>query len=357
MKLTRARCITAVFLALLVSHPVLADDPPVVARDSIRVTASRIAGVWKNGKQGPGASWLPAIEFGINGPIAGDNRYSVDFTLPGNKPWVTFECPHAAVEIKQGWWWKTECGALMTNRDPGIKDSKSVAATGTFGFTIRVRNEAAGTKATLFTGKIKVAKLTPNPKTPLEVDFYVDEDWRIPIGYLGFDEGPMGKTVGSSYRRGDSNVLLAAMDFRGQPGEVKGQLLYQGVELVQDVCQPGITDESDPAKPIWREVQCRFNGVYRTEPTGGGEAPLHALDKNPGDYEIKVQAGGKMARSIKFTVGADGIIEGVAAASRLGSERGVVPVQVLGNQGPWDKSAWKAGAFYGNPLTGFKAAP
>jgi hypothetical protein len=28
---------------------------------------------------------------------------------------------------------------------------------------------------------------------------------------------------------------------------------------------------------------------------------------------------------------------------------------VLGNQGPWDKTAWKTGAFYGNPLTGFTA--
>jgi len=357
MRLTRARCAAAVFLTLLIARPVLADDPPAVVRDSIRVTASHIDGVWKNGKQGPGASWLPAIEFGINGPIAAENRYSVDFTLPGGKPWVTFDCPNPTAEVKSGWWWKTECGALTANRDPAIKDSKSINATGTFGFVIRVRNEAAGTKATLFTGKIKVAKLTPNPKAPLEADFHVDDDWRIPIGYLGFDEGALGKAAGASYRRGDSNVLLAAMDFRGQPGEVKGQLFFQGVELVQDVCQPGSTDESDPAKPVWREVQCRFNGVYRTEPTSGGEAPLHALDKNPGDYEIKVQAGGKAARSIKFTVGADGSLDGIAAANRLGSGRCAVPVQVIGNQGPWDKSAWKAGAFYGNPLTGFKAAP
>jgi hypothetical protein len=351
--LTRARCIAAVFLALLGSRPALADDPPVVARDSIRVTASRIDGVWKNGKQGPGASWLPAIEFRINGPIADGNHYSIDFTLPGNKPWVTFECPDVTVEVKQRSWWKTECGALTTNRDPSIKESKSVATTGTFGFVIRVRNEKSGTKATLFTGKVKVGKLVPNPKEPLEVEFYVDDDWRIPIGYLGFEEGAMTKAARARYETDDSSVLLAGMEFRGKPGEVKGQLFYQGVELAQDICQPGSDEDFDPSKPVWREVQCKFNGVYKTEPTAGG----HGLDKNPGDYEIKVLAGGKMARSIKFAVGADGSIDGVAASSRLGSERGVVPVQVVGNQGPWDKTAWKAGAFYGNPLTGFKAAP
>src|SRR5262245_50072060 len=125
MNMTLAGSASLTLLVLAATRPALADDAPVVARDSIRVTASRIAGVWKNGKQGPGASWLPAIEFRINGPIADGNHYSVDFTLSGNKPWVTFECPDATAEVKQGSWWKTECGALMTNRDPSIKDSKS----------------------------------------------------------------------------------------------------------------------------------------------------------------------------------------------------------------------------------------
>jgi hypothetical protein len=30
-------------------------------------------------------------------------------------------------------------------------------------------------------------------------------------------------------------------------------------------------------------------------------------------------------------------------------------VQVIGDISPWDQQAWKAGAFYGNPLSGFGA--
>jgi hypothetical protein len=82
-----------------------------------------------------------------------------------------------------------------------------------------------------------------------------------------------------------------------------------------------------------------------------------ALSKNPGEYEIKVLSAGHLARSVKFTVAADGSFDnGIASANKLDSERIIVPVQVIGNQGPWDKTAWKTGAFYGNPLTGFTPA-
>jgi hypothetical protein len=34
----------------------------------------------------------------------------------------------------------------------------------------------------------------------------------------------------------------------------------------------------------------------------------------------------------------------------------IVPVLVIGDSsGSWDRNAWKTGAFYGNPLTGFSA--
>jgi hypothetical protein len=323
------------------------------------VTAARVAGVWKNGKQTPGVSWLPQIDFRINGPIAAENRYSVEVTLAGNKPWTTFECPNVVGDVRPDAFWKMACGATPEGRDDSVKDDKAITATGTFGFTIRVRNEAAGTKATLFSGKFKVGKVTPGAKAAAkEVEFYVDDDWRIPIAYLGFETGPTKRSAGGPHDGNDSNVLLAAMEFRGNPGEVKGLLSYQGQELTQVICAPGADAEYDPAKRVWQEQECKFTGVYLNEPTGGGDAPLHAISKNPGNYEIKVTAGGRPARAIKFTVSPDGKIDsGISAANHLGSGRAIVPVQVVGNQGPWDKTAWKAGAFYGNPLTGFKPAP
>ena len=49
---------------------------------------------------------------------------------------------------------------------------------------------------------------------------------------------------------------------------------------------------------------------------------------------------------------------GIGTSNKLGNNRIIVPVQVLGDSdGQWDKMAWKTDAFYGNPLTGFSALP
>ena len=55
-------------------------------------------------------------------------------------------------------------------------------------------------------------------------------------------------------------------------------------------------------------------------------------------------------------VGTDGHIvdNHIASASGLNTYRVVAPAQVLGaDDGQWDREAWKAGAFYGHPLSGF----
>ena len=49
---------------------------------------------------------------------------------------------------------------------------------------------------------------------------------------------------------------------------------------------------------------------------------------------------------------------GIASAYKLGSDRVVVPVLIIGDQdGMWNRTAWKTDAFYGNPLTNFTALP
>jgi len=62
---------------------------------------------------------------------------------------------------------------------------------------------------------------------------------------------------------------------------------------------------------------------------------------------------------MKFTVGADGKFDnGISANNKLGINRVIVPVQIIGDQdGQWDRAAWQTEAFYGNPLTGFMAIP
>ncbi len=107
---------------------------------------------------------------------------------------------------------------------------------------------------------------------------------------------------------------------------------------------------------------CSFPNVVGWDKTGeeyGLFGPPHVLAANPGDYELKVLWNNKLARSIKFAVAPGGKFDnGIASANQLGSDRVIVPVQIIGDQdGQWDRGAWKADAFYGNPLTGFTALP
>lgn len=101
-------------------------------------------------------------------------------------------------------------------------------------------------------------------------------------------------------------------------------------------------------------MDCSFGNVV-TSPIQG-YTDVHVLGDHNGDYEVKVLRNNRLARSIKFTVENGKIKDtGIYAANKMGSGTVViVPVAILDDQdGPWDRNAWKADAFYGHPLTGF----
>ncbi len=329
-----------VFLVLVLVLPVMmvaagnstaADDEPTIAKDSIRVKA-------QDDNKDPGA-WSPNIAFRVNGPIASGSQLSVEFSLPTKPKWVEFDCDTG--EIKKGEWWKTECPTYP-------KREKAVPYTGTVGFTIRLRNELLGTNATLFTGKAKVVKV-PRYAGSKDSYYFVNDDWTIPIGYVYFQdfEG-----------RGTTNLKVGFW-YRGAPPTNSCHLFYQGKEIANDRNPGNDAGSWDPSEMKWGMEECQFVGVYRTQQEAeDGDDPKFSLERNPGDYEVKVLIVNRLARSINFSVDSNGIVDnGIATANKLGSDRIIVPVQVIGDQGPWDKLAWKTGAFYGNPLTGFTAAP
>lgn len=320
-----------------------ADDEPTIAKDSIRVNVKTSSCSFGERGCDKNTNFLdPHIEFNVNGPVAGGSQLSVEITVPG-KPPLKWDCDTR--EISKGKVLKTECGSNGREGDRGFA-FQGVVYTGPVGFSILMRNELLQTNATLFTGKMKVGKYKPSPTA--ETSYYVDEDWRIPISYLFFDNN-------------SPSSFHAVIWLRGNPGGVKTYLFYQGKQVAKDETR-GYGDESwDPEKYEWRGIECPFQYVLAEDPSklwGPNHPPVHLLSKNPGEYEIKVISGGHLARSVKFTVAADGTFDnGIATANKLGSERVIVPVQVIGDQGPWDKTAWKTGAYYGNPLTGFTAVP
>lgn len=334
-------------------------DQPTIAKDSVQVTAYT-NGAYKGSYDT--WSWVPQMQFRVNGPIPSGSQLYAEFTMPGAGPWVKFDCK--TEETEAGRWWKTECGG----RD--IPEDKSSTYTGPVSFAIKMRNELAGGDATLFTGKMKVGKVHSNEiktgKFANHFVYYVDHDWNLPIGYVFLtDDGDEWKKPEFNiafWVRGEAVNMQPHLFYQGK--EV-GKMMYQGEEVGKAGCEAELengtthfVDDSVPQKAKWARVICSFPNVRGWDKTGeapGMFGPLYVLGANPGEYEFKLLWNNHLARSIKFNVQPGGKLDnGIAAANKLGSDRTIVPVQIIGDQdGQWDKAAWKTDAFYGNPLTGF----
>ncbi|MCA1591732.1 MAG: hypothetical protein LC754_03580 [Acidobacteria bacterium] len=338
-------------------------DQPTIVKDSIQLTAFT-----NNSYRGnyDAWSWVPKIEFRVNGPIASGSQLYVEYTVPGGAP-VKFDC--ATEETQKGRWWKTECGG----RD--IPEAKSTTYTGPVNFAIKMRNElAGGADATLFTGKAKVGKVHSNEAGPKAVNkwvYYVDHDWNLPIGYVYLTPDDL-----KGWDRPDFHVAfwVRGEAVRFQPhlfyqGKEVGKKSFEGEEVGKAGCESDVengtthfVDDSVPQKAKWARVVCSFPNVKGWDKTGeeaGMFGPLYLLSANPGEYELKVLWNNHLARSVKFTVGSGGKLDyNIASSNKLGRDRVIVPVQIVGDQdGQWDRTAWKTEAFYGNPLTGFTALP
>jgi hypothetical protein len=331
------------FLLVAAGRPARAQDEPTIDKDSVVVITANISGSLDAPKD-ISLQWKPGISFRVNGPIPGGSQLWVEFGYPARKNWAKFDCRTG--EVAQGQWWQVEeCLA---------SDRQTTPYVGPVDFSIHLRNELQGTDSTLFAGKAKAGKYI-GPAGPGYPEFYVDEDWRIPFGYVFYEHS-------SGHR---ATFLNVGFWYRGNPATVEAHLFYQGKEIAkaQEIAGNEGTDPKAPdywnsAKHQWGFANCQFVGVYKDDPGEDGYDPRFAVSKNPGEYEVKVLVVHQLARSIKFTVNADGSFDnGIATANKMGSNRVVVPVQVIGNQGPWDRTAWKTGAFYGNPLTGFAALP
>lgn len=313
------------------------DGQPRIAKDSILITTQRGRDVGGYEKRG----WVPAIQYRGTGSIASGSRLSVDFTVAG-KPWVSFDCNPQTEDGRPGW--SATCGG------DSIPGGKQVTYAGPVAFTIQLRNELQGTNATLFNGTAKVI-MVPAYKGATKMDdmeWYVDEDWRIPFGYVFWEKDP---------GHGGDAFLHVAFWVRGNSPDVEAHLFYQGKDVAKFSSPGNGAADWNPVLYRWSLIDGEFLGVYRDAPSGEeGYEPRFGLRNNPGNYEVKVLILGHLARSIKFKVANASLEGGIDRANTLGTDRVVVPVQVVGDSsGPWDRDAWKTDAFYGNPLAGFVA--
>jgi hypothetical protein len=333
---------------------------PSLLKRTINITPRRFLVHWKN----PAASepvyntwsWVPVINFAVNGPVPGGSQITVEFDTPDGKPWLTYKMKTPTLEPD---FWET-----VEMEDPRHDAHAKQAITtpaGLFPFRIKIKNALSGTGATLFSGKYKISTYAPDQKIPEykgKREFYVDEDWRLPMAWLWLDPT----------KNEDAPILKTQIWFRNtdDSDKVEAFLFHNGKQIASSLAgsdpETTLTNGVDEQPYRWLLHTFYFyktRGLTpETDPQRYPEA--HFLDKNPGEYEIKVVRGGDLARSLKFTVGADGKIvdNGVVKQNKIGGIRMLVPVQVIGaGDGKWDANAWKTDAFYGNPPAGFAAVP
>ncbi|HEV7397650.1 MAG TPA: hypothetical protein VGN86_14165 [Pyrinomonadaceae bacterium] len=325
---------------------------PTLLKYSMQVTANRLVRYWKAPETDNYWSWMPKVNFLVMGPIVAGTVFTVDFINSDGTPWYSVECFSDA--IPAGRWTGVGTPAITTHID-----KRTTLATGVFGFKIRMKNEVMGTNADLFTGKFKVNKFHVGNNLPQfknQFEYYVDQDWSLPIGYLWL----------TTATEPQAPVTVATMWFRGESDSTKlaAYLFYNGKQIASTKESTGgaasdasLLTSGNDTDPRWERWNFRWYNVraYNTD-TSNNNSNFFLLATNPGEYEVKVLRDGDLARSMKFNISAEGkfVDNGVATANKLGWYGLILPVKVLGaSDGTWDATAWKTMAYYGNPLTGF----
>lgn len=328
---------------------------PTLLKRTVAISTKRFLRYWPNPKaaepQYNTYSWTPALSFQMLGPVGGGSQLVFEVSRPDGKPWVSFNLPTPEAGDDE----------LIKIKGPDLGESElekmAITQTGLFPFKIMLKNALAGTNEPIFAGKFKVATYAPDQTIPEykgKQEFYVVQDWRLPVGYIWYDP---------TY---DENVpaLGVQMWLRGSRSgdKVEGVLFYKGQQVGtqtannEDEISTGVGDPQG-RWGLWTFQFARLRG-YNQSTSSTTYPETFFLDKNPGDYEIKVLRQQKLARSATFTVGADGRIvdNGIAKQNKLGGIRMVLPLKIVGDQDvKYDPLSWKTDMFYGNGLAGFTA--
>jgi len=290
-------------------------------------------------------SWSPRFKIGLRGPVSAGAQLVVNVTKPNGAAWLSL--PVETPELAAGAWQD-----LTT---PDQDETKGITGTGTYGFSVVLKNPLDGSKKVLYTGKFDVSKFKyPTGTHPGETEFFVNYDWLLPTGYIEIntennEEAPLLSTY--FWFKGDESA-----------NNPEGYVLYNG-KLIYSTKSEGqgrgiadvtLTTPGVDKNRTWFRWKFSFGGVriyHSASDQSANTYTQHFLTKNPGQYEVKVLRGGQPARSMKFTVGADGQIvnNGLAVKNHLSTTMMLMPVEIFpGTDVPYSLAP-TPGAFFGNP--------
>ena len=332
-----------------VLSPPRADSTPRFLRNSVEVTVRNESRYAKFPKQDHYHSWIPTVSFDIFFDNSITLRYNAEWSNPDGTPWFS-----EPLRFGSG-------GADQTVRisSPFSQefDKNSTAATGTYGLKIiNTKNNE-----TIFQGKFKVGKMplfAGDPKYKNAFLFYVDNDWLLPTGYVGFE---YNDSFESALKPNIYTWFKGNLD--GKDMEAR---LYFGDQEIASTDEGGMINsilkrgEGCYEKPevctynLWLFNWDKFMVENESSQRERFPKAFYTRDK-PGEYTAKVFHRGTQVRELKFTIDKKGWIARNAWSDQmyLTNFKIAVPVKVMGTVDKWNAATPKTDAFYANPLTGF----
>ncbi|MBC7898525.1 MAG: hypothetical protein H7070_00605 [Saprospiraceae bacterium] len=333
-------------------------DRPQMVWDTLYIQTENSRNYWKMQNQKP-TSWVPKIRFSMDyNPDKFSPDYVAEYFNPDGSLWFSEHLRNAGSgALKQIGF---ESNSEVTNE---MRDTRSTIATGVYGFKLSEKN----TKQTLFQGKFRIGKFPLPGNDKNVVEFFVDHDWVMPVGFISFHFSEFLRPNALGGFPLEFNMWFKKYLAPNNHG-MEAQLFYNGKQIGTTAdYHSGFQPEEERSssqghiyspdlhnwrlwKMIWQNVIVDNNGTYNREVRNRS----FLIDKNPGEYTVKVFQKGGQIREAKFTVGSDGrIADPFSKQAYLTYHKVIVPITVIGPAEKYNVNAWKTEAFYGNPLTGF----
>lgn len=334
---------------------------PTLLKRTVHITVKRYLRYWKN----PAAaepvynmySWVPQINFDVLGAVANGDQFSAEFDTPDGKPWINFKMHTNALGPDE-----LSNIRIEDTMSDGDLEKKAILFEGLVPFRIKFKRASGGAETVLFSGNFKVGTYLLDQKIPEykgKKDFFVDYDWHLPLAYLW-----LNPSIDPNVPRLSTSFCLRSIDSQTK----MVTLLYYNGKEISKYESSGNNIRSEMSSPAgepshsWSIAEFTFNNVmgFNHSQSANDYSSQFFLDKNPGEYEIKLLREGQLARSFKFIVGIDGKIvdNKIAANAKLNGVRMIFAAKVSGTgEGAWNANAWSTEALFGNPPAGFTVTP
>ena len=322
---------------------------PQIMLETLEIKAHNQAKYFKTPANNDNPSWFPQVAFQVF--YAADSptlRYTANWTNPDGSPWFS-----EPLEMNYG----SDFPDLRSPYEGKDLEPKAVIVGGTYGLKIIDTK----TNQAVFQGKFKVVKIPLAPPADHKLLFYVENDWNMSVGYVGFKKN-----------RTDYEVHTRPMAFFWFKGtldedQFEGELYFNNQRIATTDKGGEVNKYGERgadcflARAVCAHTLLGFeweNFVVDNAPSARKNNPNgYFTNDHAGEYTIKVFYKGDQVREAKFTIDQKGLPARNAFSEQifLNDYRVIVPVKVTGTIEKWNAVSWKTDAFYGNPLKGFVA--